>query len=352
VRLPKFYNVRQIFSQEAISDVEDELNKSLNMVRCENLFVPGERVAIAVGSRGIANIGKIVAALVKRLKGIGTDPFIVPAMGSHGGATAHGQVEVLRSLGVTEEYVGAPIISDMDVVELGKTPNGATVYMDKHAWSADAIVVVNRVKPHTRFRADNESGLMKMVAVGLGKHKGCSQMHAYGLFPTVVEAARLALRTAPIRLGIGIVENAYEKTAKIAAVLKDEFEAVDAELLKLAKSLMPSLLAKDIDLLVVGEIGKNISGTGMDVNIIGRVTQPVMNELETPRIKRIAVLDLTEATHGNALGMGLADVITRRLADKINFPATYANALAAGALDRAKMPLWYARMIKRPSWQH
>ncbi|MCR4442470.1 MAG: lactate racemase domain-containing protein [Peptococcaceae bacterium] len=337
--LPKLYNIRQVFSQEAISDVTEELNKSLNKVHFENLFTPGNRVAIAVGSRGIANISKIINALVKRLKEIGTNPFIVPAMGSHGGATASGQVEVLKSLGITEEYVGAPIISDMDVVELGKTTNGATVYMDKQAWSADAIVVVNRIKPHTRFRANNESGLIKMVAVGLGKHKGCSQMHAYGLFPTILEAARLALSKAPIRLGIGIVENAYEQTAKIVAVLRDEFEFVDAELLKLAKSLMPSLPVNEIDLLVVKEMGKNISGTGMDVNVIGRVTQPVLNEFDTPRIKRIVALDLTEASHGNALGMGLADVITKRFTNKIDFAATYANVLAAGVLDRGKMPV-------------
>ena len=339
MKFPELYDVCQTFLQEFVIDVNGELNNSLEKVHVANLFNNSERVAIAVGSRGIANISQIVAALVERLKELGTVPFIVPAMGSHGGATAQGQVEVLRSLGITEDTVRAPIVSDMDVVELGETSNGAKVYMDKNALSADAIVVVNRIKPHTRFRADNESGLMKMVAVGLGKHKGCSEMHAHGLFPTILEAARLALSKAPIRLGIGIVENANEQTAKIVAVRREEFESVDAQLLKLAKKLMPSLPVDEIDLLVVREMGKNISGTGMDVNILGRVTQPVLNEWDTPRIKRIAALDLTEASHGNALGMGLADTITRRFANKIDFSATYANVLAAGVLDRGKMPV-------------
>ncbi|MBZ4655367.1 MAG: hypothetical protein JG781_2726 [Peptococcaceae bacterium] len=339
MRYPRIYNVRQVFPQDKICDIAGELNTQLEEVGVRSIFSPGERVAVAVGSRGIANISKIISVLVEKLKVLGTNPFIVPAMGSHGGATAQGQIEVLASLGITEGTVGAPIVSDMDVVELGKTGSGATVYMDKNAWSADAIVVVNRVKPHTRFKAENESGLMKMVSVGLGKHKGCSQMHAYGLFPTVVEAARLALSKAPIRLGIGIVENSYDETVKIVAVKKEDLEAVDAQLLKLAKKLMPTLPVEDIDLLVVKEMGKNISGTGMDVNVLGRVTQPITNEVDTPRIKRIIALEITEASHGNALGMGLADVVPRRFADQIDFEATYANVLAAGVLDRGKMPV-------------
>jgi len=336
---PKFYGIQQIFDRNQIQEVDKELIKRLEEVNVNNLFTPGEKIAITVGSRGIANLQLIISTLVKKLKELGANPFIVPAMGSHGGATAPGQLKILNSLGITQDNVGAPIISDMEVVELGKTSNGATVYMDKNAWNADAIVVVNRVKPHTRFKANNESGLMKMISVGLGKEKGCTQMHSYGLYPTVVEAARLALTKSSIRLGIGIVENAHEDTAKIVAVRKENFETIDAELLKLAKKLMPSLPVDDVDLLVVKEIGKNISGTGMDVNVLGRVSQPILNQNESPRIKRIVALGLTSATQGNALGMGLADVITRKFANQIDYKATYANVIAAGVLDRGKMPV-------------
>ncbi|MDK2822614.1 MAG: hypothetical protein PWP71_532 [Clostridia bacterium] len=339
MELSKFYKIRQIFDDQHIKEVDKELNSCLKEVKVEEIFSPGEKVAIAVGSRGIANITLLVKTLVERLKELGVDPFIIPAMGSHGGATALGQLEVLNKLGISEEKMGAPIISDMEVVKLGKTPSGAFVYMDKTAWSADAVIVINRIKPHTRFKAANESGLMKMVAVGLGKEKGCTELHKNGLYPNVVEAARIALNKSPIRLGIGIVENAYDQTFKIAAVRKENFEAVDAELLKLAKAKMPSLPVDDIDLLVVKEIGKNISGTGMDVNILGRVKQPILNEYEIPRIKSIAAMDLTPETNGNALGMGLADVITKKFADKIDFKATYANVIAAGFLSRGRMPV-------------
>ncbi|ATW23481.1 lactate racemase domain-containing protein [Candidatus Formimonas warabiya] len=339
MKFPFFYAVQKLFRQKQISDVVGELDQALQQVEFKSMFTPGERIAITVGSRGIDNLSLIINTLVSRLKLIGALPFIVPAMGSHGGATPEGQLEVLESLGISPETVGAPIISDMAVVDLGKTDNGAIVYMDKNAFEADGIVVVNRIKPHTRFKAENESGLMKMIAVGLGKHKGCIEMHNYGLYPTIVKAARVALAKAPIRLGIGIVENAYDRTARIVAIANQNFESTDACLLKKAKSLMPSLPVDDIDLLVVKEMGKNISGTGMDVNILGRVTSPLLNDVDTPRIKRIVALDLTDASHGNALGMGLADIVPRRLANKINFNATYANVVSAGVLDRGKLPV-------------
>jgi len=339
MQLPKFYALRQDFPQNHIKNVAAELTKSLEEINYSGMFFLGEKVAIAVGSRGIDKISEIVALLVEKLKGLGAEPFIVPAMGSHGGATAKGQAEVLESLGVTSESAGAPIMSEMDVVELGRLENGASVYMDKLAWAADAIVVINRIKPHTRLKAKNESGIMKMLSVGLGKHKGCSEIHSHGLYPTMIEAARLILAKAPIRLGIAVVENAYDKTYKVEAVRKEDFETKDAELLELAKSLMPSLPAREIDLLIVGEMGKNISGTGIDVNIIGRVSSPLVSDFEFPRIKRIVALDLTEATHGNALGMGLVDIIPAGFKDKIDFAATYANVLAVGALDRGKLPV-------------
>lgn len=336
---PKFAKVRQVFSRDRITDPGGAVAAALAAAGPEKHFKAGERIAIAVGSRGIANLPAMVRSVADCLKSLKTWPFIVPAMGSHGGATAAGQIEVLASLGITEASIGVPIVSSMDVVELGKTANGATAYIDRSAWEADGIVVLNRVKPHTRFKADNESGLMKMVAVGLGKEAGCSQMHACGLYPTIIQAARLALAKAPIRLGIGIVENSYDQTAVVRVASHDDIEAVDRELLVQAKSLMPKFPLDKIDVLVVKEMGKNISGTGMDVNVLGRVSQPVVNDEDLPRIERIVPLSLTEESHGNALGVGLGDVVPRRLVNQIDWQATYKNVIAAGVLDRAKLPL-------------
>ncbi len=335
----KLARVSQEFSCEVISDPGAAVAAALAAPRPAGHFRAGERIAIAVGSRGIANLPVIVKAVADWLKGLGTVPFIVPAMGSHGGATAAGQTEVLESLGVTEASSGVPIVSSLEAVELGKTANGATAYMDRNAWEADGIVLINRVKPHTRFKADNESGLMKMIAVGLGKELGCSQMHAHGLYPTIIQAARLAIAKAPIRLGVGIVENSYDQTAVIRVALKDELEAVDSALLVTAKALMPKFPLDRIDILVVKEMGKNISGTGMDVNVLGRVSQPVVNDDDSPRIERIVPLGLTEESHGNALGIGLGDVVPRHLVEQVDWRATYKNVVAAGVLDRAKMPL-------------
>ncbi|SFR00874.1 protein of unknown function [Desulfoscipio geothermicus DSM 3669] len=336
--VPGLYLIYQSFSQPVVKNIEEEVVQQLKKIEIDQLIHKDQKVAITAGSRGIKNIAKILKVVVKEFKDLGAKPFIVPAMGSHGGGTAEGQTEVLDSLGINEEAVGAPIISDTEVVELGRTEKGAAVYMDKNAFNADAIFVINRVKPHTKFKARIESGLMKMIAIGLGKQKGCTELHSFGLYPEIVYAARIALEKAPIKAGLGIVENALKQTAKIAAVRKEKMEEVDAELLVLAKDLMPSLPAEHIDLLIVDEMGKNISGSGIDVNVIGRVTSPASSE-EKPRVENIVALDLSDASHGNALGMGLADVITRRFADKINFQATYANVIAAGSLSRGKMPL-------------
>jgi Lactate racemase N-terminal domain len=339
MRVSNVARIQQEFARERISDIASHVMRVLNDAGMEHVFTKGERIAVAVGSRGIANIADIVRTVIGKLKEQGVQPFIVPAMGSHGGATAEGQVAVLDSLGVTEARCGVPIVSSMEAVEVGKTENGATVFIDKNASEADGIVVINRVKPHTKLKADNESGLMKMVAAGLGKQKGCSQLHSFGLYPSMVQAARIMLAKAPIRLGIGILENAYDQTAKIVAVRNEDFETADAELLKLAKQLMPTFPIPAFDVLVVKEMGKNISGTGMDVNIIGRVSVPIMNDQDTPQITRIVAMNLTEASHGNALGIGLVDVIPRHLADQIDFSATYANVISAGVLDRGKLPV-------------
>jgi hypothetical protein len=242
-------------------------------------------------------------------------------MGSHGGFDGTGEIDVLRNLGITEESVGAEIVPGAEVVELGRTEGGATVFFDRNAYEADAVFVVNRIKPHTKFRGTHESGLLKMIAIGLGKGRGCSEMHAHGL-----------------TCALGIVENAHHEVATVEMALKDEIADTDARLLTRAKTLMPTLPVDDIDLLVVSEAGKNISGSGMDVNVIGRMHSLVMSE-EKPRIRRIVLLDLHRASHGNAIGMALADIVTRRYVNKIDFNATYANVLASGGFDKGKIPV-------------
>ena len=334
-----FFKIKRTFNQSCIENIEQEILRQIERSGICKKIRPGAEVAITAGSRGIAHISEILATIVSCFKKAGAVPFIVPAMGSHGGGTAQGQVEVLESLGISEETIGAPVRSSMDVVELCRTAKGCPVFMDSIAFHSDAIFIVNRVKVHTRFKADHESGLLKMIAVGLGKKRGCALMHEHGLYPVILDVSRLALSKAPIIGGLGIVENSAGKIARVSAVRTEDIERVDAELLALEKILLPSLPVETLDLLIVDEIGKNISGTGMDTNVIGRVAASCMTENEKPQVKKIVVLDLHQASHGNALGMGLADIITRRFYEKIDFNATYENVIAANVLERAKMPV-------------
>ena len=284
----------------------------------------------------------VVRTLVTVLKEHGASPFIVPAMGSHGGATAEGQRGVLESLGITENYCGAEIRSDMEPVTLGETPSGLPVYLDRHASGADAIILTNRIKTHTDFKGEIESGLMKMAAIGLGKQKQALVLHRYGvrgLRDLMREVASVLLESGKILCGLALVENAYDETAHIEAILPAELPRREAELLLLSKGMMPRLPVEDIDILIVDELGKNFSGTGIDTNIIGRMRLLGQPELETPRIKYIFVRDLSEATHGNAAGIGLADMITRRCFEKIDFEYTYQNCATSTFLARAMIPM-------------
>lgn len=336
----KLFKVKKSINNEVfVKDFEQEILLQLEKENIRNRIASGAKIAITAGSRGITHIPEILSTIIGYFKGLGAHPFIVPSMGSHGGATAEGQLEVLESLGISENTLGVPIRSSMEVVEVGKTDCGCPVFMDSIAFHSDAIFVVNRVKVHTRFKASHESGLLKMIAVGLGKKKGCSLMHENGLYPIILDSARVALKKAPIIGGLGIVENSKKKIAKLIVARSEDIERVDAELLELEKTLLPSLPIDDIDLLIVCEMGKNISGTGMDTNVIGRVATSCMNENEKPRIKKIVVLSLHKASHGNALGMGLADIITQGFYEAIDFRATYENTIAANVLERAKMPL-------------
>ncbi|MBS7639928.1 MAG: lactate racemase domain-containing protein [Candidatus Bathyarchaeia archaeon] len=340
--LPKMVRVRQKFYAPKLDDYISILRRELEGAGLRDSVKPGAKIAITAGSRGIAHIVEILATLVNEVKEAGGKPFIVPAMGSHGGATPKGQLEILRNLGITEESVGAPIYASMEVEEVGRLSNGEPVYVDRIALKSDGIIVVNRVKPHTDFKGRIESGLMKMIAVGLGKQKGAEIIHRYqleGYHRLIPEAARLIIRRAPIILGVAIVENAYHEIAAIRALKPEEIEEEEPKLLEMAKDLMARIPFKEIDVLIVDEMGKDISGTGMDTNVIGRFwASPDEYENRAPKIRRIVVLDLSEKSDGNAVGIGLADITTKRLFSKIDFEKTFANCLTSTWPELAKIP--------------
>lgn len=340
VRLPEMVRVVQRWPSPGRCDVEAVIHRRLDAPEIARRIPKGGRVAVAVGSRGIAEIDSIASAAVAALKRHGAAPFVFPAMGSHGGATAEGQVEVLAALGVTEARVGAPIVSSMDVVELGRLRDGSEVCWDRHAHGAAAVVVVGRVKPHTLFRGPFESGLIKMSVIGVGKQRGAMSIHATGpkdLGPRLAEAWAIIRQRAPIAFGVAVVEDAYDVPVEIAAVPADAFLDREPALLTRARSLMPSLPARDIDVLIIQAIGKNISGDGMDPNITGRYLSPHVTPHLT--VRRIAVLDLTEETHGNATGIGMADFITQRVVDTIDLEPTYMNGITAAITEGSRLPM-------------
>ena len=338
LRLPRMYRVRQRFHGPVVTDLAPVVRASLPA----QLRVSGKKVAVAVGSRGIANLAVVVKALVAELKANGASVFIVPAMGSHGGGTAEGQRDVLARLGVTEESVGAPIRSSMDAVKIGAA-SGVEVFMDAVAFNeADAVVPVARVKPHTGFRGRYESGISKMLAIGLGKHVGCSRIHreGYDRFAELIPAAaQVVLNTGKIAFALALVENAGEAIAHVEAVSAENIMAREPELLERARALMPRLLLPEIDVLVVNEIGKDISGVGMDSNVTGRGANGPLAGFNGPKIGRIVVLGLSAKTHGNAVGVGQADIITERLFQAIDRTVTYTNALTSGSLSNGKIPV-------------
>ncbi len=342
MRLPKVVEVRQDFPRPRVEDVGAVLREQFGREEIRDRIEPGMEVAITAGSRGIAGIGAILRALVGVLEDAGARPFVVPAMGSHGGATAEGQVEILESLGVTEESVGASIRSSMEVVEIGETESGVPVFMDRIASEADGVIVVGRIKLHTDFRSDVESGLLKMASIGLGKHAQALALHAYGvkgIKDYMVEAGRMAFSSGKVLCGVGIVENAYEETAIIEAIPPENVARREAELLKESARLMPKLPVSDIDVLFVDELGKNFSGTGMDTNVIGRFRILGVEEPESPKVKYLIVGGVSEASHGNALGIGLADFTTRRLYEDVDLSAMNENVLTSTFVERAKIPM-------------
>ena len=330
IPIPQMVRIRQRFDATNITDLAESLERELAKPGAIDTIRPGQQVAVAVGSRGVANIALFTKVTIDAIKAAGAHPFIVPCMGSHGGATAEGQVEVLHHLGVSEESIGAPIRSSMDVIEIDRLPNGLPVYVDRIASQADAIVVINRVKPHTAFRGRIESGIMKMIAIGLGKQKGAEACHQLGfkyMADNVPAMARIMLDKLPILFGVALVENAYDQTCRIEVLPAAQIEAREPALLEEAKARLPKILFDQIDVLVIDYIGKNISGDGMDPNITGRYPTPYAHG--GPDVSKMVVLDLTPETKGNANGVGTADFTTQRLVDKTNWAATYANGLTS-----------------------
>ena len=340
VPLPKMVKIRQTFNADEILDVSAALSAALVESGQLAQIRPGMNIAIAAGSRGVAQIATLVRTTVAEVKKLGANPFVVPAMGSHGGATGAGQAEVLAHLGITEEYVGCPIVSSMEVVEISRLPNGMPVYIDKNAYQADGIIVINRIKPHTAFRGPNESGLVKMITIGLGKQKGAESCHAYGfkyMHDLIPAMAKEMLQLAPIMFGIATVENAYDHVAKVVVAGAAELIETDRHLLIEAKAAKPRIEFSPIDVLVIDEIGKDVSGDGMDPNITGRYPTPYPTG--GPEVSKMVVLDLTEKTGGNANGVGTADFTTKRLVNKTDFQALYANGITSTVVRPNAIPM-------------
>ncbi|MDQ0256724.1 hypothetical protein J2S74_004146 [Evansella vedderi] len=330
IPVPRMAKVKQKFDSGKIDDLGASLLEELNVEKIKNTVKPGMEIAIAVGSRGMDRLVEMTAVTVKFLQDLGAKPFIVPCMGSHGGATDEGQKAVLEHLGVTEESVNAEIRSSMEVIKVGELENGLPVYVDKISSKADGIVIINRVKPHTAFRGPVESGIMKMISIGLGKQKGAEACHQLGfkhMAEHVPAMAKITMEKMPILFAVASVENAFDKVAKIQALIPEEIEEKEMELQKLAKELLPKIYFDKIDVLVIDEIGKNISGDGMDPNITGRYPTPYA--YGGPDVTKMVVLDLTEETEGNANGVGTADFTTQRLVDKMDRDKTYANGLTS-----------------------
>jgi Lactate racemase N-terminal domain len=341
VELPRMVRVRQKFESIEIDDVAGTVVEQFSDPAIRAKVKPGMKIAVGCGSRGIANVAACARAVIDQLKALGAEPFIFPAMGSHGSASAEGQVKVLDSLGINEQTMGCPIKSSMEVVELGRLDNDMPVYFDRHAAEADAVALVCRVKAHTNFRAPIESGIVKMLVIGMGKIRGASTAHWYGFdafIDVLPKTAQYIMQKIDFLFGVAMVENAADRTALVEVVPGDKVLEREPELLRLARQWMPRLQFDDIDVLIVDRMGKNITGAGMDPNITGRNARGA-NWEAVPRVKKIAVLGLTPETDGNATGVGAADVITMRLFRDFDPAKTYANVIAATLLDGAAIPM-------------
>ena len=337
-QLPRMVPVEQRFPGDAIDDAAAATRQTLAALPKPD--VAGKRIAITAGSRGIPNIVEILQNVVAQLAEWGAEPFLIPAMGSHGGATAEGQIEVLAGYGITEESMGAPILSSMEVVETTSV-DGVPLYCDKHAHAADGIVIINKIKAHSNYKGDYESGLCKMMVIGLGKHKGATMFHSLGFarFADIVpKAATAQLKELPVVFAMGLVENAYGGLAVVEAMPGERMVAREKELLVQSKDIMGKFLMSSIDVLIVDEVGKNISGQGMDPTVTGRASSGLPGFVAPP-IARIIVRDVVAESHGNAAGIGVADLITLNLFNKLNLGAMYTNGITARNLEGARIPV-------------
>jgi len=342
---PHMYRIRQRFEGPAVADIPAAVQAELGRVKLASVIKPGQTVALTAGSRGITNMAMILKATVDYLRTLGAKPFVIPAMGSHGGGTADGQLDVLRHYGITEDSMGVSLRASMEVVQIGETPDGLPVWLDKYASEADHIGVINRVKPHTDFSGAIESGLFKMMTIGLGKYHGAQHYHRanvqYGYEHVIRTVGRTVLQHARIAFGLGIIENGYDQTAVIRAVRAPQFEATELELQALSKKIAARLPFDFIHLLIIEEMGKNISGTGMDTKVIGRIMNIIEPVPQHPRILRIYVRDMHDDSYGNAMGVGLADFVSRRLVNKIDPMATYINGLTGLSPESARIPVTF-----------
>ena len=339
MELPRLAPMRQQFDKSEIDDLDAVLTAGLRARLAGASFEAGESVAVGVGSRGVSPIQQVVQTVIKELETAGLQPFIVPAMGSHGGGTAEGQRDVLLDYGITPDGVGAEIRPTMDTVVLGTTPDNVEVRGDANAFGADHVVVIGRIKPHTGFLSDIESGLCKIMAVGLGKRAGAEHIHEGGLTRSIPEAATVMLETGKILFGVGLVENAFDRPAYVRVAAPDQIHATDRELLVEAKRLIPSIPTDLLHLLVIDEMGKNISGSGMDTNVIGKWRR--VGGEKIPFYEFISILRLTAVSHGNATGIGAADFTTRKLVDTVNWHDTYVNAQTAMVPDVVACPMTF-----------
>lgn len=335
---PAFCQIKRSFDVSSIEDVAQSVREQFASFNPGAKVKAGQTVAVGVGSRGTHDLKTLVSAVVECLKGMELRPYVIPAMGSHGGATGEGQAQVLEELGISESSMGVPVVSNMDVVSLGRLDSGAQVFFAKDALEADHIVMINRVKPHTAFRGEVESGLCKILAVGCGRQKGASNMHKYDLARTIIPAAQLIIEKTPVLCGLVVTETALGGTHSIRLAKPEEFVEVDRLLLEEAWKLFPKLPIDDLDILVLDEMGKDVSGAGMDPNVIGfwrREGGP-----RKPDYRTLIVLDLTQQSHGNATGIGMADLTTKRVVDKIDLHATYMNAITSTVLRSARLPIY------------
>ena len=340
IKLPQIMKVSQTFDNTKLDDVEGDLNQKLIYKNIKDKIKPGMKITITGGSRGISSYKELMKTIVSFVKKCGATPFIVPSMGSHGGGTSEGQENMLKKLGITKESVGCEIISSMDVVEVGRTSKDLPVYIDKNAANADGIILLNRVKLHTSFRGKYESGLIKMMAIGLAKRKGADMTHFLryeNMAENLVEVGKIALNNLNIICGVASIENGYNEVADVFVLNKDEILQEEPKILEKSKRLMPRIYLDDIDVLIVNEIGKNISGTGVDTNIVGRFHTNAASG--GPNTVKLGFLDISEKSGGNGNGMGLADFVSKKFFRKIDFESTYINAITSTEPNSVKLPL-------------